>query len=172
MKEIKVKYYLFYYIGDEEDADGSLYAYTDNHHLYKIFKRDRDMTKFRCKIQYLTKEEIRYMAEEYKDLYLIIRTLKFVNRESGKCFNADMVMTDCESMTVHVKSSSLLLQELPLHCWINPRIFNKKIYKVLHDIGYISFYNSIHGKEDEDIKVIPDEVAIFIKLYGKTLKGS
>lgn len=172
MKEIKVKYFLFYYIGDKENIDDRLYAYTDNHHLYKSFKRDRDMSKFRCKIKYLSKEGIRYMAEEHKDLYLIIRTLKFIDKESGKFFNAEMVMTDNESMTVYRKSSSLLLQELPLHCWINPRIFNEKVYKILHDIGYISFYHSIHGKEDEDIKVIPDEVSIFIKFYGKTLKGS
>lgn len=170
---MKTEYkYWFYYINDNDNYY-SLYAYTDNKDLVESFEMFRDMNKFKIKKSKISKEEVNYLAREEMGKYLKFSTLEVYDKET-KCFGSmQTALTMNEETTIHNLINNINCGMLCRYCWIDPLIFNDDLLYNLYILRYTDYNEYISSKKDN--KNLPsiraDELSIFIRYFGKTLKS-
>jgi len=168
MNEIK---YWIYYLKDED----KLYAYTDNKEYANAFELDRDMKLFKKIKKVMTKDEIRYLAQEFQNSVLKEVQLDIFDKDRERWFKGTFVMTSEEYFTITLIEVQLMESELYQHCWDNPWKFKIKIFKALEVLEYNNVYRQISATADNkpaEIKVKPDLLGIFLRYYGNTMKGT
>lgn len=164
------KYWIYYYKKTNE-----LYAYTDNKKFAKEFERVRDMDKFEIISEEIDKEMINQLAREYQNKYLKKYPIKIYDKKNLKWMDSELLVTVEESIGIQNIAIQQMQETLYKHCWDDPYIFKKKIYDALEVLGYNKiYYTYIMAQtgmyEDTDLNITSDELGIFIRYYGKTLK--
>lgn len=168
MKEYK---YWIYYFKDTNE----IYAYTDNKKYAKEFELDRNMDKFIKIRKDILPEEVNYLARHYQGKYLTKAKIKIYDKKTMKWFDSFLIMTLEEEITVQNKSVQLLYDSIYTYCWQDPYVFNEKIYKALDKLEYVNIYNQISSAQsncyiENEIKLKPDELGIFVHYYAHTLR--
>lgn len=166
----KYKYWIYYH-----KKSNSLYAYTDNKKYAKEFEKMRDMEKFDIVSEEIDQNTLNYLAKNYQGKYLKKIPIKIYDMKNKLWFDSDIIVTIDESLGIQNASTHLMYETLYKYCWDNPYIFKDKIIKALDILEYTKVYNhilngSFYPEEDNNIKIKPDELGIFIHYYGKTLK--
>lgn len=141
--------YWFFYIKPEylhlvctEEKDSLLYAYTDNKEYAKIFKEQRDMTKFFTMKKEIDKDEVNYLAKYFMREYLIKKDVKTKSNGIGsKVIDYELILTKTEENIVQCTSSKVLMVDLWSYAWLNPYIFDKEYVKALTNIGFTERFN-------------------------------
>lgn len=170
MTEIKYWIYLL------KDND-TLYAYTDNKSHAKLFERDRDMRKFTKIKKSLCKQEVNYLANEYQNGYLKEIKIPIYDKTNEKWFDGIFIMTAEEYFSLTLAEVQLMESDLYKHCWDHPGLFNDDIVKALEVLEYNNVYRQLTATTGNyinniEIKVKPDLLGLFLRYYGKTMKGS
>ena len=172
--EMTIKYWLYFLKNDDGTIDTEPYAYTDNKDMAKRFEIERNMNKFKKVKRKLTREEINFLAYEFQTGYMEDVDLDVYDKSTMEWHEIHYVMTGNEKLTVGNLSLSSF-DDLYTCCMYNPKIFNDKIKNALYIIHYNQIYNKLSGDSDNDdrysYEVISDPLGIFIRHYGKTLKG-
>lgn len=186
-----MKIYLFYI--KLKNLEPYLYAYTNNKEYYRKFKKERNEDIFIIREKDINKENYYDFAKKHSNINLkecmfetyidegdeykrdIVRLICTYNEESSVILNFDMVSKEISKSTNRIAVA-----------------FNYEIKKALDDLYYFDFlkqkvdreinmYNATYGASYEyldyleDINESPigynyDYLAIFIKMYGYTLK--
>lgn len=167
-------YWLYYWIDLSNDSqDYTLYAYTDTKELADLFELFRDMSKFKKKKKELTKDEIHYLASNETDKYMKMTTLEIYDKNKKVYGNMKTAITMNESVTLQNCINNINFGLICKYCWIDPNIFEDRIKKSLkilrYDKCYEYIYNDSKGYESKFIKA--DELGIFVRYFGKTLKS-
>ena len=171
---MKYKYWLFYLKKDNEN-DHELYAYTDNKNFALNFKESRNMDKFICVKKKLSQKEVNFLARDYQSNILQSISLK-TSDENNKVIETTVIGTMIEKITVTNETTRFMVCGLYEHCWIDPNLFNSEVYKALEILEYVDIYNMMNLTNHQSItqgyipNIIPDELAIFIHYFGKSMK--
>lgn len=163
----KYKYY-FYYLKDKYvklfNRDQSLYAYTDDKNIAKMFESTRDMNLFKKEKESISKKEVNVLALRYKNEYLMSQKLFYHN---SKFIN--MAITLNENSTIN-EIGMIYQREIYLRTDIDPFMFSTKERNLLKDLNYLYFY-MYQIMNVNKVTIIPNLLQIFVKEFGKTLKG-
>ena len=186
-----MKIYLFYYIPFEDyvNTPATLYAYTDSKDIYEEFKIQRNMKKFKCVKEDISKKDFKEFESKHGKMKLSYNTFKTKSKIYGRMQNVDVLCTWIEEESIF-KMSDSLWKEYSKHLF-DCRLFKKKYIQVLEKLLFIKFYtfyrvnamnelmdyyyepyyNSYGPTEDfvmEDFKrsFQYDELKIFLKLYS------
>lgn len=168
-------YYIFYEKGDD------IYAYTDSKKLYKKFKKQRNMDLFTVVRLERTKESTHELAENFQQQILSEYSIKTKN-ENGDVVLIRIVLSASEHLTINNYGFELLNNSILKFVWISPMLFKHSIFKALKELEYLSLYlsQSMTTRNVEYLSVLydnikhnlyPDELSIFLELFGYTMKG-
>ena len=169
-----VKYWLYYLIDDETQE---LYAYTDIREYHKIFELDRNMKVFKKVKKILNREEINFLAKRYKGKYLTKTDLDVYDKKRLEWITIPFVLTEIEMLNVGNLAISLdNMHGIIDKVTIDPRIFKKEILRALDILCYVNLYNEyvndIGMYNKMNCKISADVFGVFIRLYGRLMKGS
>lgn len=168
----KIKYWIYYL---RDGTDNEIYAYTDNKEYAELFELDRNMSMFTCIKKKIGIDEINFLAREYQNCYLKEMKMRIFDKSKSKWINAVYITTVSEYLTVTTASISLIESDIYEHCWYNPGIFKKNIFKALEVIEYNNVYrqitSNVYDDNETEINIKPDMLGIFLYYYGKTMRG-
>lgn len=161
-------YWIYYH-------DNEIYAYTDNKSYAEQFEDFRDMKKFKRVKKELSKEEVNYLAKEYQCLYLKEYSFDVYDKENEDNYPFEIVITSMEEINVNNNTMQVRVNLSTDTFDLNPKYFNKDIQKALYIIGYLTIYeeNQLPFQNDSlenRIVPVPDQLSIFISLYGWSIK--
>lgn len=162
---MKVKYYLYY------SKDNQLYAYTDEKSISKKFESQRKMKKFHKKVKELSRDEINSIARNFQLNKLELKGLRTMDNLTGKVVECEIALTTNELLVVRhdsfLSSNDIFLEV----SWdLNPKIFKKRIQKALRILGCYTVMDDFSKNIPDDDYVVADEVSIFIRRFGKSMK--
>lgn len=152
------KYYLFY-----EKDDGSLYAYTNDKKIAKIFQLMRKKELFVYEEKKLNMDEIRSIFDVVPDTLL----------EPYDFYLGDLKITFpiTTREKLHMEHMGISIATVDLYCSakIPPEIFEGEMKEALDEIGYTKAYREYHkGSQMMDL-FKPDFLSCFLDLFGYTL---
>lgn len=168
----KLYKYWFFYSKDTNE----LYAYTDDKNLANGFESQRDMNKFIKVKKKISRSLVNDLARDYDGEYLLeggMRVYDSVTKETSEC---KLVVTKIEWITVSSTGFSFVNEEIYRYCWLSPHVFNDEIFNALKVVGYNDIHNVlVRTENDNDINdpfdyIIPDDLGIFLKYYGETMR--
>ena len=168
---MKTYKYWIYYLKETD----YLYAYTDNKKYAKEFEKFRDMDKFIKLTREISSDIVNELAKEHQEKYLKKSKIDIYDKKTMKWFKSHLILTMEEELTINNTAIQILYDTLYRYCWDNPYVFNKKIIKALDTLEYTKIYNQINQDSensdiDQEIKIKPDQLGIFIHCYGKTIR--
>ena len=150
-----------------------IYAATDNEMLAKIFISTRNMDLFYYKkIKCNRKESVKLMDKMRGSI--LTETTFMTKSDYGKKA-VDVVVTWEEETNVLISSQDIYLDSL-VPTLMNPDIFSEDSKTILKSIEYTKLWKIYREKEDlaftdfSELALVYDELSIFIKSYGWTLK--
>ena len=153
-----------------------LYAYTTSKKYAKEFESARNMKIFRKEKTTIDKESLEYLSREYNYQYLVEYSMPVYDTKRKIRYDLHYILTKDECVTINTEAISLMYTDIYNNCWFSPRIFKKKIHDALEVLNYNKIFylisvNSQHPTDEDDLDLKPDRLAIFLRYYGKTLKG-
>lgn len=163
MEDFKVH---MFYLKNEEDA--SIYSYTTDKELCKLFKQTRDMSKFIYKTNRLSPLQLRVFEEKHSDKKLV-KEFQFT-KFTDTC-NFEFVYTMHELICISDTGDEYIHELLWKSVETSPYIFKDKYYEALKSIFYVNCHNYLkEGYLPEELFEI-DYMGILIDLYGHLLNG-
>lgn len=150
-----------------------IYAATDNEILAKLFMSTRNMNLFYYKKIKCNRKECVKLMDKMRGC-ILTETTFMTKSEFGKKA-VDIVVTWEEETRVLLSSQNIYLDSL-IPTLMNPDIFSEESKAVLKSIEYTKLWK-VYRKQEElpfidfsELALVYDELSIFIKSYGWTLK--
>lgn len=184
--------YLFYFKRNPEyyDEVSPLYCYTDDKEMMEEFKKQRNMKRFICKKESISKSEYKEFMSKHPKLRLTYGRFYTASEIYGKREHVSVLCTWAEEESI-LKNSERIWNENSRYLF-DGTIFKGKYLKSLEKLLFIKFYNfykvkviqsydnfcnpyySSYGPVEDFIidemnsSFSYDELKLFLKFYGNT----
>lgn len=149
-----------YIMNIDNDA---LLAYTSDKKIAKIFESQRNMKLFTKKVEYLDKNLVNGLANEFQNNILTVKEFNFIDKETSFSKKVKIALTTFELMRYNNLVATVNLN-LYKCAWTPPEIFLPEYIKALKTIGYVKLAKEV-GSEMRDVfnNLVPLEVQPYVR---------
>lgn len=184
--------YLFYFKRNPEyyDEISPLYCYTDDKKIMEEFKKQRNMKRFICKKESISKKEYKEFVSKHPKLRLTYGQFYTASKTYGKREPVSILCTWSEEESI-LKNSERFWNENVRYLF-DGSIFKEKYLKSLENLLFMKFYDFYKIKtiqsydnfydpyynsygpvenfivDDMNSSFSYDELKLFLKFYGNT----